>query len=188
MSPSVLLFGVLPLIVFVVIDSFAGLKAGIISAVLFACLETAYSIIVYKRIDSLTYITIGSLAFVAVFGWLSVKTDNPLFFKMQPVVLGIVFGFALLIMQMMDKPFFVLALEKYQYIVPEELRERMKDPFMQVVFSKLSLYMGWGLLAHAGAVAYAALSLSNWWWLAIRGVGLYAMMGAIVLFVRFSVR
>ena len=73
MNSTTLLFGVLPLIAFVLIDSFAGLKAGIISALLFAVVEVAYSVVVYKKIDE---ITLGSLALVLIFGYLSYKSGS----------------------------------------------------------------------------------------------------------------
>ena len=39
MDSTTLLLGVLPLVAFVIVDSFAGLKAGLAAAVIFALLE-----------------------------------------------------------------------------------------------------------------------------------------------------
>ena len=181
MNTTTLLFGVLPLIIFVLIDSFAGLKAGIISAALFAVLELVYTLVVYKQIDG---ITIGTLATVLILGFLSYKTGSSMFFKLQPVLLGVFFGAALLVMQVLDKPLLVILMEKYRYIVPENLREMMTNPMFIELLKKSSLTLGWGFLIHAGFVAYAAFYMSNWWWLAIRGVGVYVMMFVAMLFAR----
>ena len=54
MNASVLLFGILPLLAFVIIDSFAGLKHGILAAVLFAIAEAIYTISVYGTVDEIT--------------------------------------------------------------------------------------------------------------------------------------
>lgn len=177
------LFGVLPLLVFVVVDSFAGLKTGVLSAIAFALAEAAYTYYVYRELDGLT---IGSLVLVLVFGLFAIKADSPLIFKIQPVVLGLGFGLTLLIMQAMGKPLMVLMAQKYQYLFPAELRERINQPFVLAMFAALSHILGWGFLIHAGLVGYAAFYMSNWWWLAIRGIGLYVMMGICVVLARFS--
>ena len=182
MNWTTLLFGVLPLIAFVLIDSFAGLKAGIISAVLFALVELAYTLIMYKKIDE---ITIGSLALVLVFGYLSYRSNNSFYFKIQPVVLGGFFGIVLLVMQFMDKPLLIIIMKKYQYIVPENMRAQMLHPAYLNFLGKVSHVLGWGFLVHAAIVAYAAFYLSNWWWLGIRGLGVYVMMFLCMFMARF---
>ena len=183
MSMTTLLFGVLPLIIFVMIDSFAGLKAGIISAVVFALLELAYTLYVYKTVDG---ITLGTLATLVIFGLLSYKTGSSLVFKMQPVILGVLFGTVLLVMQFMGKPLLPLLMEKYQYIIPEDMRARVNDPIFTALLKQSSMTLGWGFLAHAACVAYAAFFMSNWWWLAIRGIGVYVMMFMALIVARFT--
>ena len=182
MNSTTLLFGVLPLIAFVLIDSFAGLKAGIISALLFAVVEVAYSVVVYKKIDE---ITLGSLALVLIFGYLSYKSGSSFYFKIQPVVLGTIFGMIFLVMQFMDKPLLVVLVDKYQYMFPEQMRAQMNNPQYLQFLAKASSVLGWGFLLHAGLVGYSAVYWSNWWWLAIRGIGVYVMMFGCLLVTRF---
>lgn len=182
MNLSLILFGLLPLIAFVVIDSFLGLKAGIISAVVLALAETAYSIYELGSIDELT---LASLALVLVFAFLSLKFKTPLFMKLQPVFLGICFGVILLVMQAIGKPMMVMAAEKYGSMLPQEYQANLDHPLVKTMLAKLSLVLGFGFLIHAGAVLYAALRMSNWWWLFIRGIGLYAMMFACMIITRF---
>ena len=178
MNYSVLLFGVLPLIIFVVLDSFAGIKTGIIAAVLFAIAELAYTVVVYKHIDK---ITIFTLAFIIIFACITFYTEDSIYFKLQPVFLGIFFGITLLAMQLLDKPLLLILAKKYRYLMPADTQQLMMHPAIQEKLKHLSHILGWGFVAHAGAVAYAAFNMSNWWWLAIRGVGLYVMMGICVL-------
>ena len=182
MNLTTILFGVLPLVIFVLIDSFAGVKAGIISALVFALLELAYTLVMYKQVDG---ITLTSLGLVLVFGLLTYQTGNDIFFKVQPVLLGIFFGVALLVMQALGKPLLVILMEKYQYIIPESQRFMMLQPAFLNLLKKISLTLGWGFLLHAGLVWYAAFHLSNWWWLAIRGIGVYIMMFGAMFFARF---
>ncbi len=178
MEISNLLFGLLPLIIFVVIDSFAGIKMGIISAIIFAALEAGYTYYTTKSIDE---ITIVSCLLVAVFGVLSYYYENPLIFKLQPVILGLLLGIVFLVMQYLDKPLMVMMATKYRDILPAQLRENLANPFVLSRLSKVSLYLGFGFFLHAAGVAYAAFYLSNWWWLAVRGIGLYVVMGLCML-------
>ena len=174
MEINTLLMGVIPLIVFVVIDSFAGLKAGVISAFAFALLEAGYTYYTTKGLDE---ISILSLALVSIFGVLSLKYDNPLFIKLQPVILGCCIGVGFLVMQYLDKPVMVLMATKYSHLLPAQLRSNLANPFFLALLKKASLYLGFGFLLHAAGVGYAAFYMSNWWWLIIRGVGLYVVMG-----------
>lgn len=182
MNATTLLFGFLPLLAFVVIDSFAGIKSGVLAAVAFAVVETIYTLVEFGSIDG---ITMGTLILVTIFGILSFKTEKAIFFKLQPVVLGLILGGVLIVMQMIDKPLMVLMAQKYQNALPSEFKANLSNPIFMGILTKLSGFLGIGFVLHAGAVLYAALYLSKWWWLAIRGAGLYLMMGICVFWARF---
>ena len=182
MSSTVLLFGLLPLLAFVIIDSFAGVRAGVIAGVLFAVGEMVYSFSFYGHIDELT---IGETALILFFGFLSYKSQKEIYFKLQPVFLGTTFGLILLVMQLLKKPLLVIVLEKYQYMIPEDIRSMMMNEEYLKMLASLSGVLGWGFLVHAALVCYAAFRMSKWWWLLIRGIGLYIMMAACAVIVRF---
>jgi intracellular septation protein A len=181
MTLSVVLLGFLPLLIFVIIDSFAGLKAGIIAGVIFALAEISYSLIIHHSIDEFAA---GSALLLIFFGFLSYKTSKDIYVKFQPVVVGVVSAVILLVMQLMDKPLLVLLAQRYQDMFPENMRSILLEPANLILLSRLSLVLGWGLFIHAGVVAYAALRLNNWWWLFIRGIGVYIMLFICVLLVK----
>lgn len=104
--------------------------------------------------------------------------------KLQPVFLGISFGCVVLVLQILGKPILLLVIEKYGSLVPAEMQINANNPLVQKMLSQTSLNLGMGLLLHAALVAYAAFRMSNWWWLFIRGIGLYVMMGICVLMAR----
>lgn len=180
---SVFFFGILPLIAFVVIDSFAGLKAGIIAAVVFALVEIIYSLAVFGTVDSLT---IGTLVLVLVLGFISYKSNNSIYFKLQPVFVGVVFGSVLLVTQAMGKPLLLLLVDKYQAMLPDDLALHFSNPMIRTMFARVSGILGVGFLVHAALVAYAAFRLNNWWWLFIRGIGVYIMMIICVVIARLT--
>lgn len=184
MNSSMLLFGILPLIVFVIVDSFAGLRAGVIAGVIFAIAEAAYTVVVYKTIDELT---IASTVLVLVFGALSYKSKKDIYFKLQPVVLGVLLGLAFLVMQLMGKPLMVMMMQKYQFIFPEDMRAILLSPELMVMMAHLSGILGFGFLIHAALVGYSAFKMNKWWWLIIRGVGFYVMLFACAILARLMV-
>ena len=40
-------------------------------------------------------------------------------------------------------------------------------PEVRATLERMSLYMGFGLIAQAGVVASAALWMGSWWWFAV---------------------
>jgi intracellular septation protein A len=181
MSTSILLFGLLPLLVFVILDSLKGMKAGIIGAFILCFLELFYTLYQFGTVDSLT---IGTFVLVLIFGFISLKTKNPIFFKLQPAILGLILGLILLICDLFGHNILSLAFAKYQFAFPEELRAATEDPRFIWALVKLNTYLGLGFLIHSALVAYAALKLSNWWWIIIRGIGLYVMMTICVVLIK----
>jgi len=180
---QILLLGILPLLAFVIIDSFAGLRAGVIGGILFALIETIYSLVYYQTIDSLT---LGSTALVIFFGLLSYKSQKEIYFKLQPVIIGIIFVIILSITQILEKPLLVTMLQKYQYMLPENMRLIAEQKAVLDNMAQLSGVLIWGFLAHALLVAYAAFRMNKYWWLLIRGIGFYLMLFICAFFVRFT--
>lgn len=181
MNMNFILFGLLPLLAFVVIDSFLGLKAGLISAIILAVAEALYTIYEFGSLDALS---IASLILVLAFGLLSLKSQNSIYMKLQPVFLGLSFGVVILILQALGKPLLPLFIEKYGAQFPDEIMVNLKNPMMHTMLSQVSFNLGIGFLLHAGLVAFAAFRLNNWWWLLIRGLGLYVMMAVCVFSAR----
>lgn len=181
MDATILFFGILPLIAFAVIDSFAGLKAGLISALIFAILETVYSLIQFGTLD---WLTLFSVAMVMVFALISFKTHDAIFIKLQPVFLGICFGLFFLAMEIIGKPLLLTMLDKYHELIPDAMRAALNMSNVRTLIGKVSWLLGFGFIFHAGLVAYAAFRLNKWWWLIIRGLGIYIMMIICVLLAR----
>lgn len=179
-----LLMGLLPLIAFVIIDSLLGLKSGLLAALFLALAELLYS---FYEFGGLDWLSLLSLGLVAIFGALSFAKNNPIYIKLQPVFLGVIFGIIILAFQLFGEPLLLLMLDKYASLIPPELVSKTQHPEMRRMLGQASLNLGIGLLLHAALVAYAAFRLNKWWWLFIRGIGLYIMMAIAVLLTRLSV-
>ncbi|MCB9061021.1 MAG: septation protein IspZ [Halobacteriovoraceae bacterium] len=176
MNYSVLLMGILPLLFFVIVDSFLGLKAGLFVAIAFAVAEAIYTYIVFGEIDS---VTIFTLLTVFIFAWISFKKKSPIFIKMQPVIMSFILATVLITSFLMGKPLLYELMMKYkdQIIKAMPLFENNFGNPMYIVQLKISTCtLGVFLYLHAIVTAIAAFKMSNWWWIAIRGIGFYVFL------------
>lgn len=182
MTLSLVLFGILPLIAFALIDSFFGVKAGVIAAITLGLVELFYSFIVDRSLD---YVALCSVGLIIIFGFLSIRSKNALYIKMQPVLIGSIFAAVLLGSSFMGTPLLVLLAQKYQNLLPKEAAVRLLRPESLALLHRLNFVLGIGFFIHAFLVAIVAFYLNTWWWLTMRGLGVYAMMVICTLYVRF---
>lgn len=175
-SWSALLQGILPLLVFVIVDVFAGLKWGVIAAIVFAFGEVGLTYAMFGELDQTTVI---AALLVTVLGWLSIKMNNPKFFKFQPVALSVLLAAILAYFQYFDVPLVLKYLDRHSVLVPAEMRAMMGDPLMRKRMGDVCGDFIYLLLAHAAIVAYAALRMSNVMWLIMRGVGFYLLVAVL---------
>jgi len=178
MDWSMLLLDVVPLLVFVVVDSLSNMRYAVLGALIAAGLELTYSFYRFGGIDEFSVVSVG---LILVFGGLSLKFDNPLYFKFKPVILSSLTALTFLITYALSKPLLLLTLDRYGDLIPESMRPLLDHPRTRLIFARASLYLGFGFLIHAGAVAWVALRLNNWWWLLTRTGGAYLMLFIVVL-------
>lgn len=178
MGIQVLLLSFLPLLLFVIIDAKWGFKNGLIGAIIGAITEVVISLVFFGEIDFVSWI---SIALIFVLGGISLWKKDSLTFKFQPVILGLSFGFILLISYYMGHPLMLEFAQKYQEVLPLQVRGLLGNPVFKEYLKICSHLMGYGLILHAGAIAWAAVKLSNWWWLIIRFGGLYFTIFLVVM-------
>jgi intracellular septation protein A len=172
-----LLIDAIPLLAFVIIDSLGNTRKAVAGALALAALGIAYDLFRFGSLDEFTLISVG---LIVVFGGLSIKYDNALFFKFKPAVLSGVSAAVLLITWSLDRPLLVTAMERYSDLVPPALEEQVHSPSFQTLLALSTLYLGWGFILHAGLVSWAAVRLSTWGWFFTRLVGGYAVLLAAV--------
>ena len=177
MSNWFLLVDLIPLLIFVVLDSLGRPRWAIVGAVLAAALELAYSLLVFGQVDAFSYVSLG---LIALFGGLSVKFDNSLYFKFKPVVLNLSMAAIFIVAYAMGHPLLLTGIERYGDALPAALAEQLAHPAVRAVLERASLNVGFGLIVQAGLVGWAAVRLSTWWWFATRSAGFYVMMIAVV--------
>lgn len=173
MNWSLLLLDFVPLLVFVVVDSFGNTRRAVVWALGVAGLEMIWEYAYFGELDEFSLV---SALLIAVFGGLAFRYDNALFIKFKPVILSAFTALALLITWGLGKPLLVTAMARYSQALPAQLQQAAQQPRMQQLLATATLYLGVGFLLHGAAVAWAALRLGNWGWLLTRSAGAYLMM------------
>lgn len=185
MSLNIILMGVLPLIAFVMMDTFFGLKAGLVSAIGFAFLELLYTLYKFGTIDAVTGLSLSLVCLMAFFAW---KKESEKLFLYQPVLMSLVLGAYFIISYTMGEPIFIVFFQKYgKDLIPQEQYQVLSHPQMQKIMTISSLTLGFGLFAHAFAIWIAIVKLNKWWWLAFRGIGFYLFAFISMLVARFLI-
>jgi len=172
-----LLLDMVPLLVFVILDSLGRLRWAIVGAAMAAVLEVAYSLLVFGEVDEFSYVSLG---LIALFGGLSVKFNSSVYFKFKPVVLNLAMAAFFIVAYAMDRPLLLMGIERYGDVLPAALAEQLASPVVVEILERASLNVGFGLIVQAGVVGWTAVRLSTWWWFATRSAGFYLMMFAVV--------
>ena len=180
-----LIIGILPLLAFVILDSFFGMKAGLIVAILLAAAETVFSYYYFGEIDS---VTIASLVLVCLMAAVALAKNSRMVFLFQPVILSAGLGIYLLVSFMMGHPIFLEMALKYQHLFPENIQQMLSIPKIREIYSNLSVTAGFGCILHAVLTAFAALRLNKWWWIAVRGIGGHIILVFAFLLAAFFAR
>ncbi len=179
-----LFIGVLPLLAFVIVDAFLGLKNALIVTAVFALLETIFTLYYFRDID---FISGLSLLLVFLFCYLSFRKKNDFFIKMQPVVLSILIGVILIFSYYLDRPFLLEISMKYKTLLPKQFAQMLENTLFRNLLVVSTFTLGLSHILHGGAVYWSAIRLNNWWWIATRGIGYYLFIGLGLLSARLYI-
>lgn len=175
MDSSLFWIGFLPVVTFVLLTTVSTQKIALWAALICALLVALFAWLVWGSVDELTLLTLGMIV-VAVL--LSLKTDNEVYFKLQPAVGGALFASVLFVFYfILDKPLLSSMFDRYFASTYEKtLRGKISVSMFKDYLQALSLDLMFGFIVHAACVAFAAFRMSRWWWLAVRIPGLYIML------------
>lgn len=157
---SLLFAGLLPVIIFTVIEDRYGIIAGLIAGMIFGAGEVVYELIRYKKVSTLTWV---ANALILGLGGISLLSQDGIWFKLQPALIEAGLFLLLFGSWMINKPFLKMMIEKQNPEAPEFLKNRMSGLTL-----RLSIFM----LAHAIIATWAALNWSSEAWALLKGVGL----------------
>ncbi len=168
------------IVLYVILESRLGMKKALVAAIAMCILWVGMTFAVFGELDWITGLEVGLLLGAALASW---KTQSAMFFRFQPVVVGVIMGAICLVTQWMGKPIIVEMLNKYAPKMvndPAQL-EMLLSPMMQAGLVQYNFWAGIAFLVHAALLVWAALRLSTAWWGAIRIVGFYVFQIAALI-------
>lgn len=182
MNPLLFLTQLLPLIVFIVIDSFVkDVRISILSAVLFAVGQLVFT---YLKVHQFDWFVVLDVGLICAFGALSIALKNDLFFKLKPAIIEgatIVFMLALILARDQFLAGYFGRMMPGMRLKPEAIG------LMKTMLGWMCVYVA----LHIGAILYTAFYSSRKVWAFVSGPGFYLVfipIMAVVLGKRLSLR
>jgi len=158
-----------PLAIFVIVDFYSGLRSGVVAAVFTALSACA---VIWCLTGAVDYEALGAASVMCVLGWISVRVNNPLFFKLQPVLTGCAVVLYGAYTHIFDRPFLVRAWPTIEKVMPQGQLGYLGSPDGQSFLASLSLYVIVWTFLHSLVVAWAALKRGNLVWIVVKGLAI----------------
>ena len=179
MAPVQLLGQMLPLVVFIIVDTvFNNVKASIISAIVFAAGQLLFF---YLKTEKFDWFVLLDVALIAGLGAVSIVSKNELLFKIKPAIVEAATIVFLVVLVLLPDQFLM---NYFGRMMPKGMVLR---PEAIGTMKMLLLGMCGYILLHIGAVLFTAFHSSRRVWAFVSGPGFYFLFIPVlpVLLVRF---
>lgn len=134
-----ILFLIIPLLVFVLVDTFASLNVALIATILVALAECLFS---YIRVGELDSFSLFSIFLVLLLAALSYSKKSRRIFYLKPAILSLGLGLYLIITYFMDQYVLYDGMLKYGSLLPEANSSILQTEQFQQVLKHSSLTIG----------------------------------------------
>lgn len=159
-------WGFIPIILFLIADSWFGVVYGLAVAIGFGLIELLYFYIKEKTIEKFILFDIGLLVLL---GGISILLKNDLLFKLKPALMELILVIVLAIHGFTNHPvLFIMARRYFGDIEPA--------PQQKELMRKLVRIMAVILLGHVFLIVWAAWFWSREWWAFISGGLFYVIV------------
>lgn len=175
MTQIQLLAQILPLLVFIVVDSiWNDVKISIVSAIVFAAVQLFYF---YYKTDQFDWFVLIDMALIVGLGSVSIIFKNEMFFKIKPAIIeGAMVIFILVLLFLPDR----FLLNYFGRMMPKGM---VLNPAM-IGSMKFMLLLTCGyILLHIGAIVYTAYFSSRRVWAIVSGPGFYLLFIPVMIFI-----
>lgn len=179
---SLLLGGVLPVVVFTILEEKYGTLWGLVGGMILGVGEIANEWRTQRKVDTITWIGNGLLIGM---GLISLFTSEGLWFKLQPAILELFMAGLLIGSVLIKKPFLAMMAEKQNMFaqVPEQFHQVFRKRFSGMTFR-----IGVFFLLHAALATWAAVYWSTRAWAILKGVGFTGSMVLYMVVEMFFIR
>lgn len=173
---GLIFLGLLPLLIFAVLDAFFGPRAGVLGALGVAAIVLPAEWALTGGIETTSFIEVG---LVLGLGLASLKMRSPLAFRLQPAVSGFVLALFVSYFQFFDTPL----LQRYASLtekLPGDAAQVFQQPGMNEKLATLSGHLIIFFLAHAILMTWLALRTNRWAWLSGKLAAYPLLLGLFV--------
>ena len=171
----------IPLLIFVLVDFYSGLRWGVLAAISVGVLSVIF---LWFAVGALDWESIFAVAVMTVCGWAAIRTKNPVLFKLQPVITSGIVVLYLGYSQFFATPFLIRSWPIVARLIPPEQADFLGSSEGQQFLSSLSLYLIVWTVVHISIVAWAALRKSNTVWIIVKGLGVpFILLGSVITIV-----
>ena len=167
---STLLLPMLPLVVFIVVETVYGTEIGLIAALILGFLELVYTYVKHRKFDKFIVLDI---ALLTALGGISIVLENDIFFLMKPAIFELIFAAILGISIFSDKNILFLMMKRYI---------KQDNPMIEKQIKEMSKYLFFIFILHAIAIVISALFFSHTVWVFVSTTLLYILMGLFFVF------
>ncbi len=178
MNPVQIVGQMLPLIVFIIVDSVVkDIRISIASAIVFAVVQLLFFYFKTGRFDWFVLLDVG---LIAGLGTISIIFKNEMFFKVKPAVIEaatIIFFLALILSP--DR----FLLDYFGRMLPQG---KILNPAVVGTMKTMLLWMCGYVLLHIGAVLYTAFYTSRRVWAFVSGPGFFLLFIPIMAVLIFK--
>ena len=137
---SVLLFDLVPLIAFAVLDALGNVRYALIGAIIAALLNLLYSQFFLGGIDAISLIFVG---LIVLFAGLSYYAQNPLFFKLKPTAIACVTASIMFATSAIGTPVMVEMADHYAPMMPEMVQTPLAQERLRAALARTNLHGIW---------------------------------------------
>jgi len=186
MNSSLIWFGFLPIVAFLLVDAFAGRRRALWAALLLGTLELAYTVSVFGAMD---YISVIGFLILAGFVYLSLRRDDDYFFKVHGAVINLLLAAIMLVSwYAFDKALLLDVAEKYVGLDKlVEANPRLDRVSVAATFRVMSVHLPGWLVLHSLLTFSAAANWGKWAWAFVRIPGFILMLIVASAFAQSSI-
>ncbi|SME93057.1 hypothetical protein [Pseudobacteriovorax antillogorgiicola] len=159
---DLVLMVVVPPVLYVVIDRFWGMKAGIIASLVMASILASYMVIISPEMIEMI---MTEMLLILGLGIVSIKLKDSRYFKYQPAIIDLIMASICAYYQWFATPIMVKMIPLVQNLKPNA---DFSSPWMISFLTKVSENVIYTLVLHAVLVAWIASRPNNMHWLIAR--------------------
>jgi len=164
---KMMLPGLMPLLIFIVVDAIWGTETGLIVAILFGLGELVFILVREKRFD---WFVIFDTGLLLMLGAISLLSSDEIFFKLKPAFINMIFLVIIGLSAFSGKNILLQYSKRFLKDLPD-------NPAYQKEMLKTFRMMFWLFLLHTILIVYSAYFMSKAAWGFISSALLYILFG-----------